>query len=152
MEVPERELNRTNYNKTAPLRTPTIVGCAFSIDREFFFEIGSYDEGMNIWGSENLEMSLRVMLQNNETKSKKKTILLRTQVWQCGGSMEVIPCSRIGHLYRRSTYSFEGDATKIKAKNNVRLVEVWMSDLKHLYYAANPRKINKFIVEMGTQI
>lgn len=52
--------------------------------------------------------------------------------------MEIVPCSRVGHLYRISTYSFEGDATKIKAKNNVRLVEVWMSDLKDLYYAANP--------------
>lgn len=37
-----------------------MVGCAFSIDKEFFFEIGSYDEGMDIWGSENMEMSLRV--------------------------------------------------------------------------------------------
>lgn len=61
MEVPERELNRTHYNKTATLRTPTMIGCGFSIDREFFFEIGSYDEGMNIWGSENMEMSLRVL-------------------------------------------------------------------------------------------
>lgn len=60
MPIPERELNRTKYDKTAPIRTPTMVGCGFSIDREFFFEIGSYDEGMNIWGSENLEISLRV--------------------------------------------------------------------------------------------
>lgn len=55
--------------------------------------------------------------------------------------MEVIPCSRVGHLYRISTYSFDGDAGKIRAQNNVRLVEVWMSDLKDLYYAANPRKM-----------
>lgn len=60
MNIPERELNRTHHSKTASIRTPTIIGCAFAIDREFFFEIGSYDEGMNIWGSENLEMSLRV--------------------------------------------------------------------------------------------
>lgn len=64
MDVPERELNRTRYSNTAALRTPTIIGCGFSIDREFFFEIGSYDEGMNIWGSENLEMSLRVLSTN----------------------------------------------------------------------------------------
>lgn len=52
--------------------------------------------------------------------------------------MEVIPCSRIGHLYRRSTYSFNGDPAVIIAQNSVRVVEVWMSDFKHLYYAANP--------------
>lgn len=62
-----------------------------------------------------------------------------SQVWQCGGSMQLIPCSRVGHLFRISTYSFEGDPEKIRAQNNVRLVEVWMSDFKHLYYAANPR-------------
>lgn len=45
MSVPERELKRTNNDKTAAIRTPTIIGCGFSIDREFFFEIGSYDEG-----------------------------------------------------------------------------------------------------------
>lgn len=78
------------------------------------------------------------MRDNNFGVSKFQSI--NRQVWQCGGSMEIAPCSRVGHLYRISTYSFEGDATQIKAQNNVRLVEVWMSDLKHLYYAANPRK------------
>lgn len=39
------------------------VGCAFAVDREFFYEIGAYDEGMDIWGSENLELALRVISQ-----------------------------------------------------------------------------------------
>ena len=30
------------------------------MDREYFFEIGAYDSGMDIWGAENLEMSFRV--------------------------------------------------------------------------------------------
>lgn len=41
------------------------------------------------------------------------------------------------NLFRISTYSFDGDAAKIKARNNNRLVEVWMADVKHIYYAAN---------------
>lgn len=56
-------MNRRNHDLTAPLRTPTMVGCAFSIDKDFFFEIGSYDEGMNIWGAENMEMSIRVNIR-----------------------------------------------------------------------------------------
>lgn len=52
--------------------------------------------------------------------------------------MEIIPCSHVGHLFRISTYSFDGNAAKIKARNNVRLVEVWMNDVKQLYYTANP--------------
>ena len=60
MNVPERELLRTRHDRTAPVRTPTHVGCAFSIDREFFFELGSFDEEMDIWGSENVELAFRV--------------------------------------------------------------------------------------------
>ena len=41
-------------------RSPTMAGGLFSIYREYFFKIGSYDEGMDIWGGENVEISLRV--------------------------------------------------------------------------------------------
>lgn len=50
-----------------------------------------------------------------------------------------MPCSHVGHLFRISTYNFNGgDASVITARNNVRLIEVWMDEFKHLIYAANP--------------
>lgn len=58
----------------------------------------------------------------------------------CGGSLEILPCARVGHLYRLSTYSFDGDQTEITARNTKRLVEVWMDEFKELFYAANPSK------------
>jgi hypothetical protein len=58
--VPQREMDRRSGDRTAPLRTPTMAGGLFSIDREYFYELGAYDEGMDIWGGENLEMSFRV--------------------------------------------------------------------------------------------
>lgn len=43
-----------------PFRTPTFAGGLFSISKAYFEEIGTYDDKMEIWGGENVEMSFRV--------------------------------------------------------------------------------------------
>nr|CAD7444463.1 unnamed protein product [Timema bartmani] len=99
-------------------RSPTMAGGILSIERNFFWEIGAYDPGMDIWGGENLEMSFRV--------------------WQCGGSLETIPCSRVGHIFRHfHPYTFpEGRDTL--AYNTARMAEVWMDEYKRLFYYHHP--------------
>ena len=57
--VPERE--RKRHKSTAePVATPTMAGGLFSINRNFFEKLGTYDSGFDIWGGENLELSFKV--------------------------------------------------------------------------------------------
>ena len=39
-----------------------MFGAAFAVDRKYFLELGGYDEGMDVWGGENLELSWRVRI------------------------------------------------------------------------------------------
>eukprot|EP00045_Choanoeca_perplexa_P015160 m.184383 g.184383 ORF g.184383 m.184383 type:complete len:612 (-) comp16906_c0_seq2:2278-4113(-) len=104
----------------APLPSPTMAGGLFSMDREYFFEIGSYDMGMSVWGGENLEISFRI--------------------WQCHGSMEFIPCSRVGHVYRDyHPYKFPDGTSQTINKNLNRVAEVWMDEYKDIYYQFRPQ-------------
>lgn len=52
------------------------VGCAFAIDRDFFYELGAYDKGMEIWGSENLELALRVSCASQTLTRKMYALAL----------------------------------------------------------------------------
>ncbi|XP_028991694.1 polypeptide N-acetylgalactosaminyltransferase 3 [Betta splendens] len=114
--LPEHEKQRRK-DETYPIKTPTFAGGLFSISKEYFYRIGSYDEQMEIWGGENIEMSFRV--------------------WQCGGQLEIIPCSIVGHVFRtKSPHTFP-KGTQVIARNQVRLAEVWMDEYKEIFYRRN---------------
>ncbi|KOC67145.1 Polypeptide N-acetylgalactosaminyltransferase 5 [Habropoda laboriosa] len=131
--VAQREMDRRLGDRTAPLRTPTMAGGLFSIDKEYFYELGAYDDGMVIWGGENLEMSFRV--------------------WQCGGTLEISPCSHVGHVFRdKSPYTFPGGVSKVVLNNAARVAEVWMDEWRDFYYAMNPGARNVAVGDVSERI
>uniref|UniRef100_A0A915K183 Polypeptide N-acetylgalactosaminyltransferase n=1 Tax=Romanomermis culicivorax TaxID=13658 RepID=A0A915K183_ROMCU len=146
-ELPEEEMKDRKYN-SAPFRSPTHAGGLFAINRKWFERLGYYDPGLQIWGGENFELSFKV--------------------WQCGGRVLNVPCSRVGHVYRsHMPYKFGNLSgpiistrqpfTKLKKlklsslqgngycedrndgfRNYKRVAEVWMDEYKEYYYAREP--------------
>lgn len=99
-----------------PFFTPTLVGCAIAVDKDYFFDIGAFDEGLRIWGGENIEIGFRV--------------------WMCGGKLVTVTCSHVGHVFKEFPYRFDGDKEEIVQKNLMRIAEAWMDGLKKFFYAS----------------
>ncbi|TKR66861.1 hypothetical protein L596_023094 [Steinernema carpocapsae] len=92
---------------------------------KYFETLGTYDPGFDIWGGENLELSFKI--------------------WMCGGTLEIVPCSHVGHIFRkRSPYKWRTGVNVLK-RNSVRLAEVWLDDYKTYYY----ERINNQIGDFG---
>jgi len=63
-----------------PYAVPVLPGGFWALRRETFFQTCGFDEGMNCWGSEDCELSLRL--------------------WLLGFELLVLPELEIGHLFR----------------------------------------------------
>lgn len=112
--IPARDRARRIRDPTYSFKTPAIAGGLFAIDRQWFMDLGLYDDGMEIWGAENIELSLRI--------------------WTCGGEMEIVPCSKVGHIYKqKNVYSYPDGPAKTKTCNNRRIAQVWMDSFKAIY-------------------
>ncbi|XP_031848535.1 polypeptide N-acetylgalactosaminyltransferase 35A [Nomia melanderi] len=104
-----------------PIKSPTMAGGLFAMDREYFIKLGEYDAGMDIWGGENLEISFRI--------------------WMCGGSIALIPCSRVGHVFRKRRPYGGDDKHDSMLKNSLRVAYVWLDEYKD-YFLKNVVKID----------
>eukprot|EP00096_Caligus_rogercresseyi_P014574 TRINITY_DN7081_c0_g1_i1.p1 TRINITY_DN7081_c0_g1~~TRINITY_DN7081_c0_g1_i1.p1 ORF type:complete len:637 (+),score=113.35 TRINITY_DN7081_c0_g1_i1:127-2037(+) len=99
-------------NLWAPHANPIMAGGLFSIRKDWFKSLGFYDEDMSIWGGENYELSFKA--------------------WMCGGTIEIAPCSRVGHVFRtKSPYRVTPEDVH---KNGIRVAKVWMDEFQYLHY------------------
>uniref|UniRef100_A0A3Q2Q1X6 Polypeptide N-acetylgalactosaminyltransferase n=1 Tax=Fundulus heteroclitus TaxID=8078 RepID=A0A3Q2Q1X6_FUNHE len=129
--VPEDVIKKNNMKVTDPIRCPVMAGGLFSIDKKYFFELGAYDPGLDVWGGENMEISFKI--------------------WMCGGEIEIIPCSRVGHIFRgQNPYKFPKDRQKTVERNLARVAEVWLDEYKDLFYGHGYQHLlDKKVIDIG---
>lgn len=142
----ERSIEKPGQRE--PYETPFGPGSLFAIRRDEFWRLGGYDEGLHIWGGENIELSLKA--------------------WMCGGRLVFCPCSRVGHMFRVSKelmakqwppkvpsalanklnlglkdapgighkWPSMDNFTKVTFRNDIRVMNIWVGDhpAKYSYY------------------
>ncbi|XP_067842890.1 LOW QUALITY PROTEIN: polypeptide N-acetylgalactosaminyltransferase 5 [Heptranchias perlo] len=113
--IPDEMIKKYNLKEMDPIRCPIMAGGLFSIDKKYFYELGTYDAGLEVWGGENMELSFKV--------------------WMCGGEIEIIPCSRVGHIFRDGNpYTFPKNKIKTVERNLARVAEVWLDEYVDVFY------------------
>ncbi|VUZ42992.1 unnamed protein product [Hymenolepis diminuta] len=98
--------------------SPVMAGGLFAISAKWFWEIGGYDPGLEIWGCEQYEISFKI--------------------WMCGGRMVDTPCSRIGHIYRGKANFPNAGRGDFLSRNYRRLMDVWMDEYTKYIYQRRP--------------
>lgn len=85
---------------------PVMSGGVFAVSKDWWENLGGYDQGFTEYGMENLEMSLRT--------------------WLCGGEIMLASESLIGHVFKEQfPYTVSEEAL---AMNKLRAVELWVDE------------------------
>ncbi|OCT63492.1 polypeptide N-acetylgalactosaminyltransferase 5 [Xenopus laevis] len=122
-------IRRDKITEMDPIKCPVMAGGLFSIEKNYFYELGTYDPGLDVWGGENMEISFKI--------------------WMCGGEIEIIPCSRVGHIFRNDNpYSFPKNRVRTVERNLVRVAEVWLDEYKEIFYG-HGQHLLQYLTDIG---
>ncbi|KAF8795925.1 Polypeptide N-acetylgalactosaminyltransferase like protein [Argiope bruennichi] len=114
-------VSKADFNESTYFKSPVIHGGLFLANKSWFNELGGLDKGLDVWGLENIEISIKT--------------------WLCGGEVLTVPCSRVGHVFRsRHPYSFPPNGSlSTYLKNSKRVAEAWLDEYKYQFYEVKPQ-------------
>eukprot|EP00920_Eleutheroschizon_duboscqi_P017994 GHVT01043021.1.p1 GENE.GHVT01043021.1~~GHVT01043021.1.p1 ORF type:complete len:740 (-),score=146.15 GHVT01043021.1:1270-3489(-) len=94
---------------------PIMSGGLLAMSRKWWDETEGLDEGMHLWGAENIEQSLRT--------------------WLCGGEVVVARDSIIAHVFR-TKFPYKVDS-KVLVKNRVRAATAWFDEFGDNFFTSS---------------
>lgn len=101
-----------------PFLSPATSGGIFAIRKDWWETLGLYDHGMVGWGGDQTDATFKV--------------------WRCGGQIEIVPCSRVGHLFRTpQDRPYDVDVGQV-VKNYGRMAVVWLDDHLDTFLKVKP--------------
>merc|ERR1719282_441836 len=105
-------------NSPKPFPSPGTSGGIFAMRKDWFQHLGLFDDGMLQWGGDHFELTMKV--------------------WRCGGRIEIVPCSRIGHVFRTSeTRPYNVEINQV-VRNYARLSRIWTQSHLDFFYKVKP--------------
>merc|ERR1711920_458213 len=94
--------------------SPGTSGGIFAMRTDWFRRLRFFDPGMEQWGGDHFELTMKV--------------------WRCGGRIEIVPCSRIGHVFRTpQDRPYEVEINQV-VRNYARLSRIWTEDHLETFY------------------
>ena len=78
------------------------MGATVTVSRDFFHEIGTFDDGMELWGGENIDMSIRVRnrqlsITTDTCRSRQTAVIHNRHL-----SITTDTCQSITHLFTKN--------------------------------------------------
>ncbi|VDL80786.1 unnamed protein product [Nippostrongylus brasiliensis] len=122
-------------------RNPTTVASPIidDIDRNTFKY--KYDKARDVYIGL-FDWNLRFVWHPLTDRIRKQRSRDIDPVWMCGGTLEIVPCSHVGHIFRdHSPYKWR---TGVLKRNSIRLAEVWMDEYKEYYYERISHQLGEF--------
>ena len=95
----------------------------------FFLLLIIFNQNIQIWGGENVEISLRM--------------------WMCGGEMEIVPCSKVGHVYKQKNV-YQEHITKLQY-NLTETVNYCANSCPAIWKRSNRRPLPENITNLRLQ-
>ncbi|OEH75111.1 UDP-N-acetyl-D-galactosamine:polypeptide N-acetylgalactosaminyltransferase [Cyclospora cayetanensis] len=132
-DIRARKIN-LNKSDTDPIESPIMPGGIFAIAKDWWDMLGGYDEGLRLYAGEEFELSFKV--------------------WMCGGSLEVLTCSKVAHVFRSDKY-WKGQVYRVPgeeiSRNKQRAAHVWMDEYVRYVLLTTPPVSDEFLGDLEPQ-